>query len=465
MTDKLSLTELQLIIKDALYMALPDMYWVIAEISEIKENYTGHCYLELIEKHPDEKNVRARVKAIIWSTRYRFLCPLFENITGESLKVGMKILIRAKIEYHEIYGLSLIISDIDPSFTIGEMALKRQMIIKKLEEEGIFSMNKELQFPLVPQRIAVISSKNAAGYSDFIRHLHDNSYAYVFYTKLFETTMQGTETEESIINALSRIADHQNLFDIVAIIRGGGSQSDLSWFDNYNIAYYVTQFPLPVITGIGHEKDLSVTDMVANKSLKTPTAVADYLIDHVAETEKQLNEMSSEIAENSLAVIEKYKDLTDSFKIKLIPAARLLISVHKENLSDRIIDMIRFGKDFILKAGRVPADQKSRLCSSSKAFNLGKETLLEKKRTSLVNTTINLLANLKIKTEGFLNNLTILNPENVLRRGYTLTAVRGRIIKSINQLEQNDVIDTQFFDGRAESKVLKKTIKKKPNDN
>ena len=465
MTDKLSLTELQLIIKDALYMALPDMYWVIAEISEIKENYTGHCYLELIEKHPDDKNVRARVKAIIWSTRYRFLCPFFENITGESLKVGMKILVKAKIEYHEIYGLSLIISDIDPSFTIGEMALKRQMIIKKLEEEGVFSMNKELLFPLVPQKIAVISSKNAAGYSDFIRHLHENSYSYVFYTRLFETTMQGTETEESIINALSQIAEHQDLFDIVAIIRGGGSQSDLSWFDNYNIAYYVTQLPLPVITGIGHEKDLSVTDMVANKSLKTPTAVADYLIDHVADTERQLNEMSSEIAENSLAVIETYKDLTDSFKIKLIPAARLLISGHKQNLSNRIIDMIRFGKDFILKAGRVPADQKSRLCSSAKAFSLGKVTLLEKNRTSLVNTTITLLSNLKIKTEGFFNNLTILNPENVLRRGYTLTAVRGRIIKSINQLEQNDVIDTQFFDGRAESKVLKKTIKKKPNDN
>ncbi len=147
MTEKLSLTELQLIIRDSLYMALPDMYWVIAEISEIKENYAGHCYLELIEKHPDEKNVRARVKAIIWSKRYRFLKSFFENITGESLKEGMKILVRTKVEYHELYGLSLIISDIDPSFTIGEMAMKRQMMIKKLEEEGVFSMNKELEFP------------------------------------------------------------------------------------------------------------------------------------------------------------------------------------------------------------------------------------------------------------------------------------------------------------------------------
>ena len=164
--------------------------------------------------------------------------------------------------------MSLIISDIDPAFTIGEMAMKRQLIIKRLEQEGVFTMNKELRFPAVPQRIAVISSKNAAGYSDFINHLKDNSFGYVFYTALIETSMQGTETEQSVISALDKIALNSHLFDLVVIIRGGGSQSDLSWFDNYNIAYHVTQFPLPVITGIGHDKDISVTDMVANMSLK-----------------------------------------------------------------------------------------------------------------------------------------------------------------------------------------------------
>ena len=191
MTEKLSLTELQLIIRDSLYLALPEAYWVIAEISELKENYAGHCYLELIEKHPDEKNVRARVKAIIWSNRYRFLKAFFENSTGESLREGLKILVKTKVEYHELYGLSLIISDIDPAFTIGEMAMKRQLVIKKLEQEGVFSMNKELDFPVVPQRIAIISSKNAAGYSDFINHLKGNSFGYVFYSALIETSMQG----------------------------------------------------------------------------------------------------------------------------------------------------------------------------------------------------------------------------------------------------------------------------------
>ena len=188
MTEKVSLTELQLIIRDSLYMTLPDFYWVMAEISELKENNAGHCYIELIEKHPDEKNVRARIKAIIWSTRYRFLKAFFENTTGESLREGLKILIKTKVEYHELYGLSLIISDIDPAFTIGEMAIKKQLVIKKLEQEGIFSMNKEIEFPSVPQRIAVISSKNAAGYSDFINQLKNNSFGYVFYTALIEVS-------------------------------------------------------------------------------------------------------------------------------------------------------------------------------------------------------------------------------------------------------------------------------------
>ena len=456
MTEKLSLTELQLIIKDSLYMSLPDMYWVVAEISEIRENYAGHCYLELIEKNPEEKNVTARVKAIIWNKRYRFLGPFFENITGESLKTGMKILVRIKIEYHELYGLSLIISDIDPSFTIGEMALKKQMIIRKLEEEGVFTMNMDMEFPGVPQRIAIVSSKNAAGYSDFVRHLNGNSYGYIFYTALFETVMQGPETEESVINSLARIADHPGLFDVVAIIRGGGSQSDLSWFDNYNIAYFVTQFPVPVLTGIGHEKDLSVTDMVAHKSLKTPTAVADFIIECMAEAENQLNEMSSEIAKGSLAIIEEYKDLTESFKIKLLPVTKLMISNQKEYLSNRIIEMINYGKEYILKAGLIPAGEKSKLSSAARAFLVGKQTQVDKDRTSLMRYSITVMANLKTRMEGLLNNLNILNPENVLRRGFTLTTVKGKILKSVSQVHKDDVIGTRFHDGKIESTVTGK---------
>jgi len=410
MNEKLSLTELQLIIKDSLYLALPDMYWVVAEISEIKENYNGHCYLELVEKHPDEISIRSRVKAVIWSSRYRFIKSFFEDSAGESLRDGLKILVRAKIDYHEIYGLSLVITDIDPAFTIGEMALKRQQILKKLEDEGVLTMNKDLDFPVVPQRIAVISSANAAGYTDFMKHLKENSFGYVFYTALFETPMQGRETESGLIKALDRIAFQLDKFDLAIIIRGGGSQTDLSWFDNYNIAYYITQFPLPVITGIGHEKDLSVTDIVAHRSLKTPTAVADFLIDCMYNAENHLVDLSNEITDRSMLMLEKSKKKIETARLRLIPVARAQLSLNG--------------------------------------------TAIIRKKEILANTSKNWLSIINNQLAGFNNSLKILDPENVLKRGYTITSMNGKILKKSKQLNKDDVLDTKFSDGSARSKVL-----------
>jgi exodeoxyribonuclease VII large subunit len=456
MPEKLSLTELQLIIRDSLYMALPDMYWVVAEISEIKENSAGHCYLELIEKHPDEKNVRARVKAIIWSKRYRFLKSFFENATGESLKEGLNILIKIKVEYHELYGLSLIITDIDPAFTIGEMSMKRQLIIKKLEQEGVFSMNKELDIPVAPQRIAIISSKNAAGYTDFIDHLIRNNFGYVFYTALFESAMQGTETESGIVEALNRIADHSHLFDLVVIIRGGGSQSDLSWFDNYNIAYHITQFPLPLITGIGHEKDMSVTDLVANTSLKTPTAVADFLINRVTSAEDHLNEMSTEIKSISTGIIEKNKYRIESAGIKLLPISRILLAGIKDELSGRIMELINSGKEQTFRAGLIPATLRARLLSTVKIFLSGNETAIQRKKQMIVSGTLTSINQNGIRLKGLENTLNVLKPENVLLRGYTITSVNGKVLKSVGQINAEDIIDTQFIDGSVRSRVVKR---------
>ncbi len=410
MNEKLSLTELQLIIKDSLYLALPDMYWVVAEISEIKENYNGHCYLELVEKHPDEISIRSRVKAVIWSSRYRFIKSFFENSAGESLRDGLKILVRVKIEYHEIYGLSLVINDIDPAYTIGEMALKRQQILKKLEDEGVLTMNKDLDFPVIPQRIAVISSVNAAGYTDFMKHLKENSFGYVYYTALFETPMQGKETESGLIKALDRIASQLDKFDLAVIIRGGGSQTDLSWFDNYNIAYYITQFPLPVITGIGHEKDLSVTDIVAHRSLKTPTAVADFLIDCMYNAENHLVDLSNEITDRSMLMLEKSKKKIETAHLRLIPVARAQLSLNG--------------------------------------------TAITRKKEILASTSKNWLSIINNQLAGFNNSLKILDPENVLKRGYTITSMNGKILKKSNQLKKDDVLDTKFSDGSASSKVL-----------
>jgi len=410
MNEKLSLTELQLIIKDSLYLALPDMYWVIAEISEMKENYNGHCYLELVEKLPDEINIRSRIKAVIWSSRYRFIKSYFENAAGESLRDGLKILIRVKIEYHEIYGLSLVINDIDPAFTIGEMALKRQQILKKLEEDGVLTMNRELDFPVVPQRIAVISSANAAGYTDFMNHLKGNSFGYAFYSALFETPMQGRETESGIINALDRIAAHIDKFDVAVIIRGGGSQTDLSWFDNYNIAYYITQFPLPVITGIGHEKDLSVTDIVAHRSLKTPTAVADFLIGCMNDTDNHITDLSNVIADRSMLMLAESKMKIETARLRMIPVAKAQLASNR--------------------------------------------TTLKRREEILVNASKNRLNTIKNLLTGFGNSLKILDPENVLKRGYTITSLNGTILKRCKQVKKEDILDTKFSDGSVSSKVL-----------
>jgi exodeoxyribonuclease VII large subunit len=457
MSEKISLTELQRIIRDSLYLSLPQMFWVAAEISEITVNSSGHCYLELIEKHPDEKNIRARVRGIIWNSRFSFIRSFFENITGESLKGGLKILVKAKVEYHELYGLSLVINDIDPAFTLGEMAVKRQLIIKKLEDEGVFSMNREIDFPLLPQRIAVISSKSTAGYTDFINHLIGNSFGYVFYTALIETPMQGTDTEQGVITALDKIAIHSGLFDLVVIIRGGGSQTDLSWFDSYDIAYHVTQFPLPVVTGIGHEKNMSVTDMVASMSLKTPTAVADFLIDLMAAAENDLNGLSSGIRDSTRIIIEENRNRIETFGIKLLPFARMMISASKAILSGKMIELIRIGRENTFRSGVVTANLLSRLISSVKIFSSERIKIIEASRQNLISHTLNSINNKRSRLTGLDNTLNILNPENVLSRGYTITSFNGKILRNCKILKKDDIIDTLFIDGTVSSKVADPT--------
>lgn len=460
MNNKFTLTELQLIIRDSLYLALPDFYWVIAEISEIKQNYSGHCYLELIEKQADETSVKARIKGVIWSSRYNFIKSFFENSTGETLREGFKVLVKARIEYHELYGISLVINDIDPAYTIGEMAVKRLQIIKKLEQEGVFGMNKELDLPIVPQRIAIISSQNAAGYTDFMNHLRDNSYKYVFYTALFDAAMQGSETEQSVINALDRIALKSDIFDLVVIIRGGGSQTDLSWFDSYNIAYHVTQFPLPVITGIGHEKDMSVTDMVACVSLKTPTAVADFIVESIAETENHLFEVSSEIKTLAREIIEEYKVRIDKSKNTLAPLARIMISDIRKNLAEISLELLKSGKERTFKAEILIANRQSRLISSSASFTSVRGKFIDGFRQNLISKTSWLTRKNADWLSTMENNLNFLNPENVLKRGYTITSMNGRILKSVSGTSEGETINTTLSDGIITSKVTNKLKKR-----
>jgi len=453
MNDKLTLTELQLLIRDALYLSLPQMFWVTAEISELTVNASGHCYLELIEKQQDDKNIRSRIRAIIWNSRFGIVRSFFENITGENLRPGLKILVKARVEYHEIYGLSIVINDIDPAFTLGEMALKRQQIIKRLEDEGVLSMNRELDFPFLPQRIAVISSKNAAGYTDFINHLKSNSYGYIFYTALIETPMQGTETEAGVVSSLDRIAEKADMFDLVVIIRGGGSQTDLSWFDSYAIAYHITQFPLPVIAGIGHEKNMSVTDLVANKSLKTPTAVADFLIESMAAAEVRLNELCSEMRDATLKIIENNRSMVEAYGTKLLPLAKIMIAENREKLSGKIYELSSGWRNAAFRYNLEISGLSVKMRAASGKFTADWIKSLLLTRKNLQN---NVRNNLTINGSKILNmeaNLKILNPENILRRGFTITSLNGKILRSWKQASTGDKIGTLFSDGKVTSSV------------
>jgi len=302
--ESITLSDMQERIKQALTGALPDSYWVTAEINELKTNSTGHCYLELVEKDETGEALKAKAAATIWASTFRLLKPYFETTTGRALSSGIRVLVKVNVQFHSVYGLCLSITDIDPAYTVGEVELQRRKTIARLKEEGVFEMNRELELPLLPQRIAIVSSEQAAGYGDFINHLHNNDYDFAFRTQLFPSLVQGAGAAQSIIEQLALINEQRKAFDVVVIIRGGGSAADLACFDEYELAAHVAQFPLPVLAGIGHEKDESVVDLVAHAAFKTPTAVANFLIDCFAEQESRLYDAGNTLQCNVQQILQ-----------------------------------------------------------------------------------------------------------------------------------------------------------------
>ena len=294
--QSLTLLDLQRMVRATLESRFRDPLWISAEISELKVNRSGHCYLNLVEKGATDGAPRAEARAVIWKSAYLPMASMFEAATGATLRAGLRVLVRVVVTYHEIYGFSLQIIDIDPRYTLGEIERRRRETIARLQQDGVWDMNRELELPRPTLRIAIVSSDTAAGYQDFMNELGRSTYR--FQTTLFRSLMQGDAAEESIVAALREIAQREEDFDVVAIIRGGGSTSDLALFDSYLIASYVAQFPLPIFSGIGHDKDISVVDMVAHTSLKTPTAVATKLVE-MADYEMTLVEnFATEIAHN-----------------------------------------------------------------------------------------------------------------------------------------------------------------------
>ncbi len=286
---------LNALVREAIEIELPDEYWVEAELSECRES-RGHCYMELVEKDETSNTPVARASAKCWKQTWAMIQPYFERTTGQSLHAGMKVLLKVYAQFHEAFGFSWIVTDIDPTYTLGDMAQRRQEIIRKLKEEGVYDLQRELTIPRFCQRIAVISAETAAGYGDFCRQLTENEYGLQFFPTLFPAVMQGEQVEQSVIAALNSIHERIDDFDVVVIIRGGGSTSDMSGFDTLPLAENVANFPLPIITGIGHDRDECVVDMVSNTRVKTPTAAAAFLIAHLADTLQHLNDLQQRLS-------------------------------------------------------------------------------------------------------------------------------------------------------------------------
>ena len=337
-------------VRDAIEMQMPDEYWVEAELSECRER-GGHCYMELIEKEEQTNTPVARASAKCWRQTWQMLQPHFERVTGQPLHAGLKVLLRVYAQYHEAYGFSWIVTDIDPTYTIGDMARKRQEIIRQLKEEGIFDLQRELCIPLFAQRIAVISAAGAAGYGDFCRQLKDNEYGLKFEVTLFPAIMQGEQVEQSIIDALEKIYSAINSYDVVVIIRGGGATADLSGFDTLALAENVAQFPLPIITGIGHDRDESILDMVSNTRVKTPTAAAALLIDNLRQVLTRIDNAQQRIA---MAISQRFasqKERLSSLQTIIPVLAQRLLSNAKHHLELLEMQLQGYDPQLLLRRG------------------------------------------------------------------------------------------------------------------
>lgn len=406
-----SLYQLNAIIHHIIEEHTADEYWLHAELSEVRVNAAGHCYLEFIEKHPHGNTLLAKARGVVWSNVYRLMAPYFERETGQVFASGIKVLVKVRPDFHELFGYTLTVLDIDPTFTLGDMVRRRREILNQLEVEGVLTLNKELPMPQLPKRVAVISSTGAAGYGDFCRQLLDNTHGYVFYTRLFPAVMQGEKVEQSICAALDDIYADIDSWDVVVIIRGGGAVSDLSGFDTYLLASSVAQFPIPIITGIGHERDDTVIDIVSHTRVKTPTAAAEFLINRMHEAESRLDEVSDYIRSYVLHRLE-----TEEYRLmeiaRRLPGMFTVRRIHEER----------------------------------------RHELLWQRTLSSINLS---LTTAKHRLQLVSQRAEACDIQNILARGYTLTLKDGRIVTDATQLSEGDHLLTRFSRGEVHSVVFR----------
>ncbi len=384
--------------------------WVSAEISDIKVNGSGHCYLELVEKGESDGLARAQARGVIWRSAYTTISANFERETGgQRLERGMTILACVSVSYHELYGLSLQVVDIDPTYTIGEVERERQIAIERLKKDGSWDKNRELEMPMVVKRVAIISSSNAAGYQDFARELAKS--AYHIHTELFEATMQGAGAEQSIIDAMILIANRREEFDAVAVLRGGGSTNDLSCFNTYRLALHFARFPRPVIAGIGHDKDVSVVDMVAQVTVKTPTAVAVWLNDRMLTIDSWLQSAAMELNKHAVEMARSYELKLESYEKELVIRCDETIIGLKKELLSIVEELPEVTGNFI--------EQEQRRVNSAADI-----------------------------IESF-------NPRKLLEIGFSIARAKSnnRALASVEDVENGEIITIDLHDGAVEAEV------------
>lgn len=432
-----SLYELTTQVRRTLEESFADTYWVRAETSDVRVNAaSGHCYLEFVEKSPETNLLVAKARGSIWARTFRLLKPYFELETGQAFTSGLKVLVKVAVEFHELYGFSLNVLDIDPSYTLGDMMRRRQEIIRRLQDEGVFDLNRELVLPELTRRLAVITSPTAAGYEDFTNQLLNNSQSYPFYIKLFPALMQGEKTEESVIAALDRIYEHRDLFDAVIIIRGGGATSDLNSFDSYLLAANCAQFPLPILTGIGHERDDTIVDLVAHTRLKTPTAVAAFLLERMDRVAGELSLLQQQLVQDAE---------------RILLAQRNFLQLLSTRFPERVLNRIERSRSELHRlAAALPSAVSTLLARQDKGLVQMKGRI----RSAVENRCSREKQQLQL-AEQFIR---MASPDYVLKRGYSLALKDGRIVKSPAGLALGDSLTVRWADGEAQTEIKKLNI-------
>lgn len=426
----LSLYELNNLVRSCLENVMPDTYWVRAELSEVRVS-RGHCYLEFVQKSERGDGLVAKARGQVWANRWNIVRPYFERTTGRPLSPGMQVLVCVGVTFHELYGYSLNVVDIDPTFTLGDIARRRQEILKQLEQEGVLTMNKELPLPRLLQRVAVISSASAAGYGDFCNQLTGNVRGLCFRTKLFPAVMQGDGVEASVIAALNAIVAEMDEWDAVVIIRGGGSTSDLAGFDTLALAENVAQFPLPVITGIGHERDDTVIDVVAHTRVKTPTAAAEFLIHHL-EAELDLVERLADRLTSACRQTLHAEQVRHQRICAKLPSLFSAFRLREENRLERLMGAAANG------AVRYVERRKSVVEMFGQRLEQSAKTMLVKENHRLVR---------------IADKAELASPERVLRLGYSITRINGHAVTDASGVKVGDTIVTTLANGEIRSEV------------